>query len=77
MVKYILSRQRMYGSIMNANKKLTSLSQFVDQEYRLKWTSNRDQFETEYENFKEEILIQQAIQEKEGRLVCRLIIPIL
>ena len=50
---------------MEANKKLTSLSQFVDQEYGVKGTAKRDKFEAEYEIFKEKILIQRAVQEKE------------
>lgn len=50
---------------MKTNKNLTSLSQFVDKEYGVKGTEKRDIFEAEYEAFKIEILIQQAIQEKE------------
>lgn len=50
---------------MKTNKNLTSLSQFVDQEYGMKGTEKRDIFETEYESFKVEILSQQVRQEKE------------
>lgn len=50
---------------MKANNKLTSLGQFVEKEYGMKGTSKRDQFENEYESFKEEILFQLATQEKE------------
>ena len=50
---------------MKANKYLTSLSQFVDKKYGVIGTEKRDKFETEYEIFKEEILFQLAIQEKE------------
>ncbi len=50
---------------MKANKCLTSLSQFVDQDYGVKGTEKRNKFESEYEIFKEKILIQRAVQEKE------------
>ncbi len=49
---------------MKANKNLTSLSQFVDKEYGVKGTENRDKLESEYEAFKLGVLIQQARQEK-------------
>ena len=50
---------------MEKNKNLTSLGQFVDEEFGLKGTAKRDKFEAEYEIFKEKILIQRAVQEKE------------
>jgi DNA-binding XRE family transcriptional regulator len=49
---------------MKANKNLTSLSQFVDNEYGVKGTEKRDKLESEYEAFKLGVLIQQARQEK-------------
>jgi DNA-binding XRE family transcriptional regulator len=49
---------------MKANKNLTSLSQFVDKEYGVKGTEERDKLEAEYEAFKLGVLIQQARQEK-------------
>lgn len=54
--------------IMKANKNLTSLGQFIDKEYGVKGTTKRDKLEAEYEAFKFEVLIQQAIQEKEIHL---------
>ncbi len=50
---------------MNKNWNLTSLGQFVDQEVGMTGTENRNIFKAEYENFKKEILIQRAVQEKE------------
>jgi hypothetical protein len=49
---------------MNANKNLTSLSQFVDKEYGVKGTEKRDKLEAEYEAFKPGVIIQQVRQEK-------------
>ena len=51
--------------MMKASKKITSLDQFVDQEYGVKGTAKRDKFEAEYEAFKEDVVIQLATQEKE------------
>ena len=50
---------------MKANRKLTTLGQFIDKEYGVKGTAKRDKFEADYEIYIEEVLIQQAIQEKE------------
>ncbi|MCX6244096.1 MAG: helix-turn-helix transcriptional regulator [Bacteroidetes bacterium] len=49
---------------MKKSKNLTSLSDFVDNEYGVKGTKKREKFETEYEAFKLGVLIQQARQEK-------------
>ena len=49
---------------MKKSKNLTSLNDFVDNEYGVKGTKKRDKFETEYEAFKLGVLIQQARQEK-------------
>lgn len=49
---------------MKANKNLTSLSQFIDNEYGAKGTKKRDKLDSEYEAFKLGVLIQQARQEK-------------
>jgi HTH-type transcriptional regulator / antitoxin HipB len=49
---------------MKKIKNLTSLSDFVDNEYGVKGTKKREKFETEYEAFKLGVLIQQARQEK-------------
>lgn len=49
---------------MRKSKNLTSLSDFVDNEYGVKGTKKREKFETEYEAFKLGVLIQQARQEK-------------
>ena len=49
---------------MKANKNLTSLSQFVNNEYGVKGTKKRDKLDSEYEAFKLGVLIQQARQEK-------------
>ena len=45
---------------MKKSKNLTSLSDFVDNEYGVKGTKKREKFETEYEAFKLGVLIQQA-----------------
>ena len=49
---------------MKKSKNLTSLSDFVDNEYGVKGTKKREKFETEYEAFKLGVLIQQARHEK-------------
>ena len=49
---------------MKKSKNLTSLTDFVDNEYGVKGTKKREKFETEYEAFKLGVLIQQARQEK-------------
>ena len=46
-------------------KNLKSLDQFIDEKIGKKGTSNREQFETEYDAFKLGVLIQQA-REKKG-----------
>ena len=50
---------------MKANRKLTTLGQFIDKEYGVKGTAKRDKLEAEYEAFKLVVLIQRASQEKE------------
>ncbi|MFZ4523287.1 MAG: hypothetical protein ACOYNC_16380 [Bacteroidales bacterium] len=52
-------------SVIKANSNLTSLGQFVDNEYGVKGTKKRDKLETEYKAFKLGVLIQQAMQGKE------------
>jgi HTH-type transcriptional regulator / antitoxin HipB len=49
---------------MKKSKNLTSLTDFVDNEYGVKGTKKREKFEAEYEAFKLGVLIQQARQEK-------------
>jgi len=49
---------------MRKSKNLTSLSDFVDNEYGVKGTKKREKFESEYEAFKLGVLLQQARQEK-------------
>lgn len=45
-------------------KKLTSLSEFIDNKVGKRGTKKRDKFEAEYDAFKLGVLIQQARQEK-------------
>lgn len=47
------------------NKDLTSLDQFIDDEFGKRGTEDREQFESEYDVFKLGVLIQQA-REKRG-----------
>lgn len=49
---------------MKKSKNLTSLSDFVDNEYGAKGMKKREKFETEYEDFNLGVLIRQARQEK-------------
>ena len=49
---------------MNRNNNLKSLDQFVDEQYSVKGTEIRDQFEKGYDAFKLGFLLQQARLEK-------------
>lgn len=49
---------------MKANKNLTSLSDFIDQEHGSKGTKQREEFEAGYEVFKLGAMLQQARQAK-------------
>ncbi len=49
---------------MKTNKNLTSLDDFLDNEYGKKGSKKREKFEEEYEAFKLGVLIQQAREEK-------------
>ena len=62
---------------MKANRKLTTLGQFIDKEYGVKGTAKRDKLEAGYEAFKLVVLIQRASQEKEMDLENKWDIPFL
>ena len=49
---------------MKTNKKLRSLSEFIDKEYGKRGDKKRENFEAGYEVFKLGVLLQQARQEK-------------
>ena len=49
---------------MKANKHLTSLSDFIDQEHGAAGTKQREEFEAGYEAFKLGVVLQQARQAK-------------
>jgi len=49
---------------MKANKNLTSLSDFIDQEHGVPSTKEREEFEAGYATFKLGVLLQQARQAK-------------
>jgi HTH-type transcriptional regulator/antitoxin HipB len=49
---------------MNKKNNITTLDQFIDEQYGEKGTPKRDKFEKGYENFKLGYLIQQARLEK-------------
>lgn len=49
---------------MKADKELTSLSDFINQEHSTPGTKQREEFEAGYETFKLGVLLQQARQAK-------------
>jgi len=50
--------------VKKKNNNLTSLDQFIEEEFGKKGTKKREKFETEYEAFKLGVLIRQARKEK-------------
>ena len=49
---------------MKQKSNITTLDQFIEEQYGKKWTSKRDKFEKGYEAFKLGFLIQQARLQK-------------